>query len=67
MVFIYDYLIKIELLMTKSSLLSGQEIFEEQTKIAKFLSKVASVLEKEKEKLEELREWKKGLLQGMFV
>lgn len=40
---------------------------EEQNKIANFLSKVDSIVEKEKEKLEELRVWKKGLLQGMFV
>lgn len=40
---------------------------EEQTKIANFLSKIDSIVEKEKEKLEELKAWKKGLLQGMFV
>ena len=40
---------------------------EEQTKIANLLSKIDSIVEKEKEKLEELRDWKKGLLQGMFV
>ena len=40
---------------------------EEQNKIANFLSKIDSIVEKEKEKLEELRKWKKGLLQGMFV
>lgn len=40
---------------------------EEQTKIANFLSKIDSIVEKEKEKLEELRLWKKGLLQQMFV
>ncbi|MDU2670765.1 MAG: restriction endonuclease subunit S [Clostridium sp.] len=40
---------------------------EEQIKIANFLSKIDSIVEKEKEKLEELRVWKKGLLQGMFV
>ena len=40
---------------------------EEQTKIANFLSKIDSIVEKEKEKLEELRVWKKGLLQQMFV
>ncbi len=39
----------------------------EQQKIANFLTKIDSIVEKEKEKLEELREWKKGLLQGMFV
>lgn len=40
---------------------------EEQTKIANFLSKIDSIIEKEKEKLAELRLWKKGLLQQMFV
>lgn len=40
---------------------------EEQFKIANFLSKIDSIVEKEKEKLEEMRVWKKGLLQGMFV
>lgn len=41
--------------------------FEEQIKIANFLSNIDSIVEKEKEKLEELRTWKKGLLQGMFI
>ena len=40
---------------------------EEQIKIANFLSKIDSIVEKEKEKLEEMRMWKKGLLQQMFV
>lgn len=40
---------------------------EEQDKIANFLSKIDSIVEKEKEKLEEMRTWKKGLLQQMFV
>lgn len=40
---------------------------EEQSKIANFLSKIDLVVEKEKEMLEELRKWKKGLLQQMFV
>lgn len=40
---------------------------EEQTKIANFLSNVDNIIEKENEKLEELRQWKKGLLQQMFV
>lgn len=40
---------------------------EEQSKIANFLSKIDSIVEKEKEKLQELRLWKKGLLQQMFV
>lgn len=41
--------------------------FEEQTKIANFLSNIDSIIEKENQKLEELRQWKKGLLQQMFV
>lgn len=40
---------------------------EEQTKIANFLSKIDSIIEEEKNKLEDLRQWKKGLLQQMFV
>lgn len=40
---------------------------EEQNKIVDFLSKIYSIVEKEREKLEELRVWKKGLLQGMFI
>ena len=40
---------------------------EEQTKIVNFLSNIDSIVEKEKEKVEELRLWKKGLLQQMFV
>lgn len=40
---------------------------EEQIKIARLLSNIDLILEKEKEKLEELRLWKKGLLQQMFV
>ena len=40
---------------------------EEQDKIANFLSKIDSIVEKEKEKLEELRVWKRGLLQQMFI
>lgn len=40
---------------------------EEQNKIVNFLSNVNSAVKKEKEKLEELRKWKKGLLQQMFV
>lgn len=40
---------------------------EEQTKIANFLSNIDNIIEKEKEKLKALREWKKGLLQQMFV
>lgn len=40
---------------------------EEQTKIADFLSNIDNIIEKEKEKLKDLREWKKGLLQQMFV
>ncbi|MGG7212867.1 restriction endonuclease subunit S [Clostridium nigeriense] len=40
---------------------------EEQTKISNFFSNIDEILEKEKEKLEELRLWEKGLLQQMFV
>ena len=40
---------------------------EEQRKIAKVLSNIDLILEKQNMKLEELREWKKGLLQNMFV
>lgn len=39
----------------------------EQIKMANFLTKIDLIVEKEKEKLEELREWKKGLLQGLFI
>lgn len=40
---------------------------EEQIKIANFLAKIDSIVDKEKEKLEELGGWKKGLLQQMFI
>ena len=40
---------------------------EEQTKIANFLSNIDSIIEEENNKLEDLRQWKKGLLQQMFV
>lgn len=40
---------------------------KEQQKIANFLSTIDKKLEKEEEKLEALRTWKKGLLQQMFV
>ncbi len=40
---------------------------EEQSKIARFLSKIDEKLEKEQQKLEALNQWKKGLLQQMFV
>ena len=40
---------------------------EEQIKIAKCLSNIDTILDKESKKLEELKEWKKGLLQQMFV
>ncbi|MDU1568622.1 MAG: restriction endonuclease subunit S [Clostridium sp.] len=39
----------------------------EQTKIANFLSNIDNVIEEENKKLEDLRQWKKGLLQQMFV
>ena len=41
--------------------------FEEQTKIANFLSNIDAIVEKEKQKQESLRIWEKGLLQQMFV
>lgn len=40
---------------------------EEQEKIAKFLSKVDLLIEKQRKRLDELKLWKKGLLQKMFV
>lgn len=40
---------------------------QEQTKIANFFSTIDKKIEKEEEKLEELKVWKKGLLQQMFV
>lgn len=40
---------------------------KEQVKIANFLSKLEKKFNKEKEKLEQLKELKKGLLQQMFV
>lgn len=42
-------------------------IKKEQQKIANFLSTIDKKLEKEEEKLEALKTWKKGLLQQMFV
>ncbi|SQB36300.1 Type I restriction enzyme, specificity subunit [Clostridium perfringens] len=41
--------------------------FEEQVKIANFLSNIDNIIEKENKKLEELKQWKKGLLQQLFV
>ncbi|EJT5937111.1 restriction endonuclease subunit S [Clostridium perfringens] len=40
---------------------------EEQRKIVNFLSNIDNIIEKESKKLEELKQWKKGLLQQMFV
>lgn len=40
---------------------------DEQMKIAKFLSDIDNITEKEQKKLDKLRVWKKGLLQQMFV
>ncbi len=42
-------------------------VIEEQTKIANFLSNIDKIIEEENKKLEDLRQWKKGLLQQMFV
>ena len=39
----------------------------EQERIANFLSNIDLVIDKENKKLEELKRWKKGLLQQMFV
>ena len=40
---------------------------EEQKKIGEFLNTINAKLEKEQEKLDYLNEYKKGLLQQMFV
>ena len=40
---------------------------EEQNKISKFLLNIDNILFKENKKLEELVQWKKGLLQQMFI
>lgn len=40
---------------------------KEQTQIANFLSRIDKKIEKEEEKLDELKSWKKGLLQKMFL
>lgn len=40
---------------------------EEQSKIANLLSNIDRIIEEENKKLEDLRQWKKGLLQQMFV
>ncbi|MGU8345154.1 restriction endonuclease subunit S [Clostridium perfringens] len=42
-------------------------VIEEQRKIANFLSNIDNIIEKENKKLEELKQWKKGLLQQLFV
>lgn len=42
-------------------------LLEEQNKIVKLFSNVDNIIEKENQKLEELKQWKKGLLQQMFV
>lgn len=42
-------------------------LLEEQKQIAEFLTKLDQKLDKEKEKLDYLNQWKKGLLQQMFV
>lgn len=39
---------------------------QEQIKIANFLSNIDNIIEEEKKKLEDLKLWKKGLLQQMF-
>lgn len=40
---------------------------KEQVKIANFLSNIDNIIEEEKKKLEDLKLWKRGLLQQMFV
>ena len=40
---------------------------EEQTRIADFLANIDAIIEEEKKKFEDLRQWKKGLLQHMFI
>ena len=42
-------------------------LLEEQNKIVKLFSNVDNIIEKENKKLEELKQWKKGLLQQLFV
>ncbi|MBI6074838.1 restriction endonuclease subunit S [Clostridium perfringens] len=42
-------------------------LLEEQNKIVKLFSNVDNIIEKESKKLEELKQWKKGLLQQLFV
>ena len=42
-------------------------IIEEQNKISNVLISIDNIVDKEKEKLEKLKKWKKGLLQQMFV
>ncbi|APQ95512.1 restriction endonuclease subunit S [Clostridium botulinum] len=42
-------------------------VVQEQQKIANFFSSIYKKINKEKEKLDLLKEWKKGLLQQMFV
>ena len=54
---------KIEVLKLKVKI----PCLEEQQKIADFLSSIDNKIEKLSSKLEELKEFKKGLLQQMFV
>lgn len=49
------------------NLIISTPCLEEQNKIVKFLNKVNIKLEKEQEKLDSLNEYKKGLLQQMFI
>lgn len=51
----------------KEEFLMNIPCLEEQTKIANFLSNIDNIIEEENKKLEDLKLWKKGLLQQMFV
>ena len=54
-------------LPTLTGMLIKLPCLEEQRKIANFLSNIDNIIEEEKNKLEDLKLWKKGLLQQMFV
>ncbi len=54
-------------LPTLTNMIIQLPCLEEQTKIVNFLSNIDKIIEEENKKLEDLRLWKKGLLQQMFV